>query len=282
MKQLFFFISFIIPLMLYLTLDSAWCFTLNNTVAASLPGNDVPVNVAAHTCNNLGVSNQDLLEMVGEAVNNYWNMAPNSRLRLRKGSLTTVSSDFQTEPGCSSYSNGSCTPNPNLLVSEGILITCNTDTGSPANFSSGVMAVTIPNNIQGRNINGSLILLNDKIDNSFKNKSHDEQTAILAHEIGHGLGLGHSPVEDSLMYYASIPTRRSLGWDDLDGLAYLYPTEQPFSGCGTITLNDNDPNSSGPGMFVLTMLLGLGGSMTLLGLSALARRSLVNLNSGLG
>ena len=254
------FLKLIISGLVFTVIYPAWSFTLNNTVAATFPGNDVPVNVAAHTCNNLGVSNQDLLEMVGDAVNNYWNQPPNSRLRLRKGSLTSVSAAFQTEPGCTSTAGGSCTPNPNLVVSGGILISCNTDTGSPANFSSGVMAVTIPNNIQDRNINGSLILLNDKVDNSFKNKSHDEQVAILAHEIGHGLGLGHSPVEDSLMYYASIPTRRSLGWDDLDGLAYLYPTGQPFSGCGSITLNHDDDESTGqgPGMFAFTMMLGIG------------------------
>ena len=244
-------------LFLLFMLNPAWSFTLNNTVAASWPDNDVPVNVAAHTCNNLGVSNQDLLEMVDEAVKNYWNKAPNSRLRLRKGSLVSVGAAFQTEAGCSS-NNGSCTPNPNLIVSEGILISCNTDAGA-TNFSSGVMAVTIPNNIQGRNIIGALILLNDKIDNSFHSKSHDEQTAILAHEIGHGIGLGHSPVEDSLMYYASIPTRRSLGWDDLDGLAYLYPTGQPFSGCGSIKIDGHDdqgPND--PGTFLGTLLVGLG------------------------
>ncbi|MBI2521154.1 MAG: matrixin family metalloprotease [Bdellovibrio sp.] len=250
--------TLLIPFSFFIVIYPAWSFTLNNTVAATFPANDVPVNVAAHTCNNLGISNQDLLEMVADAVNNYWNKAPNSRLRLRKGSLTSVSAAFQTEPGCSSTSGGSCTPNPNLVVSSGILISCNTDTGSPANFTSGVMAVTIPNNIQGRNINGSLILLNDKADNSFKNKSHDEQVAILAHEIGHAVGLGHSPVEDSLMYYASIPTRRSLGWDDLDGLAYLYPAGQPFTGCGSITLNHDDHASNGPGIFMVTMLLGLG------------------------
>ena len=242
---------------IFFMLNPAWGFTLNNTVAAYFPGNDIPVNVAAHTCTNLGVSNQDLLEMVDEAVNNYWNKAPNSRLRLRKGSLTSVAAAFQTEPGCTS-NNGSCTPNPNLIVTGGILISCNIDTGTPANFSAGVMAVTIPNNIQGRNINGSLILLNDKLDNSFKSKSHDEQVAILAHEIGHGIGLGHSPVEDSLMYYASIPTRRSLGWDDLDGLAYLYPTGQPFTGCGSLSTNHDEQNSSGgPGAFLATLALGM-------------------------
>ena len=56
------------------------------------------------------------------------------------------------------------------------------------------------------------------------------------------------------MYYESIPSRRSLGWDDIDGLTYLYPTEQPFgSSCGTIT---EDINSQGPGPFLGAIALG--------------------------
>jgi len=214
--------------------NSALAFTLNNTVAAAFSQNEVKVNVSNQTCQNLGINNQQLLDLAGEAINQYWNRAPHSRLRLKQGSIVSTSSSFYTEAGCSNTS-GACTPNTALTVSSDILISCNDDSGPGVNFGAGVLGVSIPNNIQGKNLVGALILINDKSDTTFPNKARDEQIAILAHEIGHGIGLGHSPVEDSLMYFASIPTRRSLGWDDLDGLAYLYPVQQPFSGCGQIT-----------------------------------------------
>jgi len=232
---------------------SAQAFTLNNSVGASFPQKVVKVNVAAHTCVNLGISNQALLDMTAEAVNQYWNTAPASRLQLEPGSLVSVSDSFRTDNGCQS-ATGSCNPNPNLVVASEILISCNIDSAAVKNFSNGVLAVTIPNNISGSNIKGALILVNDTASNGFRSKAHDEQVAILAHEIGHGIGLGHSPVIDSLMYYSSIPTRRSLGEDDMDGIHFLYPTEQPIKGCGTIA---DISNMSGPGSFFLSFILGL-------------------------
>jgi Matrixin len=208
----------------------ARAFTLSNSAAAAYKQDTVKVNVAAHSCDNLGVTNDQLLGIINQAVDQYWNKVPSSRLRMEAGNLSTVAAAFQTDRICNAGTD--CEPNTALTVPSEILVSCNTSTD---NFSSGaVLAVTVPNNIQGRTIQGALILLNDRVDNQFQNKSHDEQVAILAHEIGHALGLGHSSVSDSLMYFRSIPTRRSLGWDDIDGITYLYPTEQPFSGCGSI------------------------------------------------
>ncbi|MEC7182326.1 MAG: hypothetical protein VXW15_06410, partial [Bdellovibrionota bacterium] len=38
-----------------------------------------------------------------------------------------------------------------------------------------------------------------------------------------------------------------LGWDDLDGISYLYPSSQPLNlNCGTVSLKSpNDSDSSG-------------------------------------
>jgi len=120
------------------------------------------------------------------------------------------------------------------------------------------IALTVPNNVAGQNIVSATLLINDVASNQFQSKSRAEQTAILAHEIGHAIGLGHSPVIDSLMYYQSISTRFRLGWDDIDGITYLYPTEQPFSGCGSVDLNQSPPNQMGPLIFgfLSAMLIG--------------------------
>ncbi len=216
-------------------INNSYAFTLSNSAAAAFAGDRVTIDVASHNCSNIGMSNQQLLDAANEAAEQYWNDVPTSRLRLAKGGLRSVSSLFQTDVIC--VSGTDCTPTPALVVSSGILISCNNNSG---NFSSGgVLSVTVPNSITGRIINGALILINDRSDNQFQNKSHAEQVSILAHEIGHAIGLGHSAVEDSLMYYRSISTRRALGQDDIDGVSYLYPTEQPIKGCGSIALIDS-------------------------------------------
>ncbi len=49
---------------------------------------------------------------------------------------------------------------------------------------------------------------------------------IATHELGHSLGLGHTGYSDATMYaYANYgeTKKRSLHWDDIDGIEYLYP-----------------------------------------------------------
>jgi hypothetical protein len=49
---------------------------------------------------------------------------------------------------------------------------------------------------------------------------------IATHELGHSLGLGHTSYSDATMYaYANYgeTKKRSLHWDDIDGIEYLYP-----------------------------------------------------------
>ena len=52
-------------------------------------------------------------------------------------------------------------------------------------------------------------------------------TVILAHEIGHIIGLGHSHDINALMYFdASAKNTLNLSQDDVDGLTYLYPRDE--------------------------------------------------------
>lgn len=224
-------------LLFALMISNAQAFTLNNTVSAAFGKDVVPVNVADN-CSNLGVSSAEILSMVSDAASQFWNTVSTSRLRLTAGSVVSVDSKFYTDKICNTNS-GSCEPNTDLTVSSDILITCNADTTD--NFPASqrtVLAITIPNNISGTTINGALVAINDRSDNIFQDKSRAQMVSIIAHEIGHAIGLGHSPVTDSLMYYTLVPVRDRLGWDDIDGITYLYPREQPI-GCGTISQVDS-------------------------------------------
>ena len=54
------------------------------------------------------------------------------------------------------------------------------------------------------------------------------------------------------MYYLSYENRSGLGWDDIDGVTYLYPAEQPVS-CGSITV-DKAPGQNGLTSFLVGLL----------------------------
>ncbi|MBC7540942.1 MAG: matrixin family metalloprotease [Bacteriovorax sp.] len=225
---------------------SAHAFTLNNTSTLVFGKDEVKVNVAAGNCANIGIDEHELISIISDAVNQYWNRSPTSRLKLRAGSIVSKIALYKTGPICTAST--SCDPNPALAVDSDILITCNQNA---VTFPSpSILAVTVPNNISGKTIIGSLIMINDRAGNQFVSSSRDEKVSIIAHELGHAFGLGHSPVKDSLMYYATVNMRKSLGADDIDGITYLYPKQQPVS-CGTIS-DQNNPNSW------LGLLIGFG------------------------
>lgn len=219
-------------------IHNTYSFTLNTSSGASFPSDEVKVNIASYSCSNLSITNDELLSLIDDAVDLYWNTSPTSTLELVTGSQVDVNqTDFQTGLICQSGTN--CTPNEALKVSNNILIACNSNATNYGSISS-VLAVTVPNNVSGGSINGALILLNDSSSNPFINKSRGEKAAIIAHEIGHAIGLGHSQFDSNLMYYQSVSTRQALGWDDIDGVTYLYPAEQPFGGCGTIEFEQSN------------------------------------------
>lgn len=242
-------------------------FTFNTSSGAHFYSDEVRVFVADHNCDEISLRPQDLVGMVEQAVDQYWNQVPTSKLRLISGGVVTRPSAFATGPLCSSLSGG-CTPNPDLQGPSDIVISCNQNT-DPGMFTSvGILALSAPNNTQGKQIVSSVVLLNNIPGSLFGEKTRDEQVAVIAHELGHAIGLGHSPVEDSLMFFRSVPTRRRLGQDDRDGVTYLYPQELGPSTCGTLP-----PSGGGADPLkrtLLTMLLMIG--LALQGLKKLVPR----------
>lgn len=243
----------LIFLLVILIASPLHAFTLNNSAKLTFAQDDVKVNIAEGLCANIGTTDEELLSIVEDAVESFWNQTPTSRLKLKKGSAISVSSNFRTANVCVGGTN--CDPNPLLKVSNDILIACNDNT---TNFpNSAILGLSLPNNISGKTIVGAIVLINDRSDTRFDGKTRPEKVAIIAHEIGHAFGLGHSPVADSLMYYATINDRERLGADDMQGITYLYP--KLGGGCGTIDLNSSTkpgPNYWG-GLFMGFFIIGL-------------------------
>lgn len=87
----------------------------------------------------------------------------------------------------------------------------------------------------------------------------DVVKVVLAHEMGHLLGLGHSADTNALMYYdASAKTTLGLAKDDYDGITYLYPRDElgkdKMLGCATIGSKAKPFSEKG---YLVLLLLGL-------------------------
>jgi hypothetical protein len=201
------------------------------------------------------MSLNELQDLIGPSVDNFWNEVPTSRLRLQTGG-------FSDPLGVNINTARLCAPTDAQCVSDAgtagdavippvrdIIIACNRNA---ANFSSStnVLAVTVPNSFSGKYIRGAVILINDTPGSAFFNLTRSDKISVIAHEIGHAIGLGHAEEKDrdALMYFKTVNLRTNLGQDDVDGVTYLYPIK--LDGCGLfggIALSMKDGSSDGDG-----------------------------------
>ena len=177
---------------------------------------EASVNIASNTCSYL--TRSDLKRAVEEVIEDYWNTVSESELKLKYGSDKTISSLT------TSTRNGP------------ILVACGT-------ASTG--GITYTTKSSGKN----LIIINDA---SFQEGTFywSGLIGLLAHEIGHALGLHHSKDPASVMTYEDHDWRykpKFLSQDDKDGIAYIYPRESSFlgllGGCEAIAAVSNDQAS---------------------------------------
>jgi hypothetical protein len=256
-------------LLLLLLPTLAHAFTLNNSIGARFKDDNVSVRVGINPTPCTNVDLNEVAELLNESVDAFWNTVPTSRLLLKPdGSENTGDDDYYTGYLC--LIGGSCAGTPVPETSD-IIVTCNNNN---TNFPGGssLLALTLPNVIKGKDIKGAVVLINDTND-SFDNLSRDKKIGVIAHEIGHAIGLGHSDESAALMYYRVVPVRENLGRDDMKGVTYLYGSQMDLfgAGCflGTVAMKSNDdrqPPTGGAGGFILTLL---GGLLLALGLSRL-------------
>lgn len=247
----------------------SFAFTLNNNFEAAFDKKEVKVFIDnTSTCANAGLTPYELADLVKPAVEKFWNTVPTSSLRLKAAGFS--------DPVDNINSGRLCPPTDDQCISgagstvippvSGIVIACNNNPdnyGNSGSDVSNVLAVTVPNNFSGKKIKGAIILINNVSGSAFSRLSHGDKKSVIAHEIGHAIGLGHSEDKAALMYYRTVDLRSKLGQDDIDGVSYLYPVHVDgcggFSGLfgGTISTRKDDDFPFWPMVISLLAMVGI-------------------------
>ncbi len=232
-------------------------FTTNS--GAYFSEDTVRVTVASNTdCTNAGVTKDELIGMIGPAIDDYWNTVSTSRLKLENGGeFQTSDNNFNTARLCNPDTDGTC-PDDSTIIPRAthIIISCNSNTADNFQMPSNTYAMALNNHTSGNNIKGSIILINSTPSTPFSSLSYAQQVSVIAHEIGHGIGIGHTPSNANLMYYTPTPQRFALGADDAMAMTYLYPKK--IDGCGILSTENVDNNFWGNFLFSFLFFIGAG------------------------
>lgn len=183
-----------------------------------------------------------------------WNSVPGSRLKLSRGPDATE--------GVAELKAKTLTQTP--------LIVCDPNFGATAwsSFASARAVPAIGMIFNWSPISSGGLALNVEPGAGADVNGYDlnKLSVVMAHEIGHVLGLGHSADPAALMYFsAGYKQNLSLSDDDADGIAYLYGRDEalggdpPFGSCGRVLgPGDGPPGFLGSIALALCLLAPLG------------------------
>ncbi len=224
--------------LLILLSDKTYSFTLQNQAFTHFPVDEVTINVSDVSCANINLTPAILKDYVEKGISRFWNTVPSSRLKLKVGTIKT---------GLAITNVTTLDQVIAMADTNSIIISC-----SPNNTIFTNPYIHAFANIRASNPNKAAVLINNVGAPTFGLKDQDEQIAIIAHEIGHAIGIGHSEDDTALMYYsASGKMQTHLTKDDADAVSYLYPNRPPVS-CASV----EDVSKNSPGSFLFQMALG--------------------------
>ena len=238
---------FIKSILVLLVASQANAFTLNSQSDSSMKGWDKEELVFKLNSANCPANVESL---INDAMA-IWNSVPSSKLKLTLGGTTSTT--------YAQLSGGTATDIPVIICDTSF----STHSGLGGNGVAGVAQTSAPPT--GGHISYSYLLLNVEPSSTgnVTNFSDVSVSLVIAHEIGHVLGLGHSPDTAALMYFdASKKKTLSLGQDDIDGITYLYPRNEPSDkamGCGLVAASAasgwwNGPRGGAPLILGFLML----------------------------
>jgi hypothetical protein len=236
----------------YFALPTGLACTTMTTNGARLLHDRVDVWVSSNAnCIDAGVNGEQLLRLTQQAIDQFWNKIPSSRLRfVLAGYWNQDVVRFETGQLCGPTID--C-DDSTIPITNQVIISCNDNS---ANFSTTTYAKTSIM-VDSDFISGANILLNNTDDSVFGNLSEKQKLWVIAHELGHAAGLGHSKNAANLMYFTLTPSREALGEEDYWGMTYLYP--QNADGCGlvgSVTIK-NDHNKTKNQLWLLSFLVGI-------------------------
>jgi hypothetical protein len=190
-----------------------------------------PVQWSLNPSRQSNISGSRSLAAMMEASYATWRNAPNVTIGITRGPDTT-----QTQEGF----NQDSANNINLIC-----FVCGADFSEQPEALA--VAITTVSNRAGEpdghggtskfvgQILDSDILFNPKKDFSTGGGSGQDVQTVATHEIGHQLGLDHSAIVRAVMFPFAPDLLTTLAWDDVAGLAVIYPKSSPDVATGAIS-----------------------------------------------
>ncbi len=241
----------LVAILIFFSIKSAHAFTFIESAVEPVWSN-LPLSIWYDPTN----CHPDVESALQEAIS-LWNNVPTSRMKMVLESAKVSVS-------------------PSILYNQGSIVSpvvvCDPQFSSTAsNVDPNVVAGFGFYSRMGTSMTyGGVIINADSTTQArYDRMNYQQWVMLLAHELGHVMGLGHSSSESCLMYYSlGQKTTARLSQDDEDAVTYLYPRDElgkdkPF-GCGRVKLKGSDSGSpsesSGawPVFAIILLLLPLG------------------------
>ena len=233
---------FYLTFFLIFLLQKSYSFVLTSVNPARFPSGTISIKVNTTACSNVTESYTEIEALIKEAVEDYWNQVYTSSINFKVDGNITVTNHKD---------------NLFAAADDTVTVGCH-DIGNSSTFAAASLGC---NTLNGVCINAmGVMYINDNTNSPWLSAARDTKVAILAHELGHTIGIGHSDKSYALMYYAtnSSDIQYYLSEDDADAVTFLYPDDPQLLGlggnCGAVA---STPGKKGGPSSPLSSLLGL-------------------------